>query len=134
MPNLTRGEAQEALDRLNAHFGMRVKMQFTNCQAGHYRLRNNTMRIGRYEWRGIYGVVHEFAHALVYKRPGRDRGNHGRHFYACLMEVVEFFHGSPELYSWHTEYKTLWKWAVNDGYCSVDYRVNGKGIHAHLSI
>lgn len=143
---LVRSEAQELLDELNAAFEMSIRMQFTNCSAGRYFPARKTMRIGSREWRGFYGVVHEFAHALYHhrviqdsllprsERRPTDRGHHGRVFYGCLKDVIRVWKRDLRLYSWHTEYKTIWKWAVKEGLTVMEFRTAGKpGVASHLT-
>jgi len=129
---LSREEAQETLDYLNERFGTSCGLQFTRTTTGRYTWHSGIIRVGCYAWRGNYSVVHEFAHFLQERRGLKDRGHHGRHFYATLIDVAEVAHGNVKAYSWHSEYKTLWRWAVLDGYSETPLTRETARLHAHL--
>jgi len=129
---LSREEAQETLDFLNEEFETSCRLQYTKTTTGLYKWNSGVIRVGRYAWRGNYSAVHEFAHFLQERRGLKDRGHHGRHFYDTLVNVAEVAYGDVTMYSWQSEYKTLWRWAMWDRYTDQPLTRNPQRVYVHL--
>ena len=59
-------------------------------------------------------LIHEFAHHLDYQSRKYDIG-HDRVFFATLVQVATFVLGRPEDYDWPSEYRTIRRWASEQG-------------------
>lgn len=138
--SIDRTKAREVLDLLNDHFGTEIKLKWTDRMKGAYFYATyNEIRMGPKRWRREYTLIHEFAHGLDLHRQlkalspqwwelGRSipwkmvNLRHSTDFYRALRDAVEVYYGDPTLYSWHTEYKTLARWALRDGLTTIDCR------------
>ena len=65
-------------------------------------------------WKAL--LVHEFAHAVEYKRNGHRTGGHDRKFYTILLEVISIAYTKPSYYKWTHDYKRIQAWAIKDGF------------------
>lgn len=111
---LTKIEAQKALDILQNHFGVKCTLKW------HGRTKRAFARpLFRYihlgpRCRGMFSLLHEYAHILEYDRvkqtPKKHEPHHGEEFRKSLWEVVTFWHGDPSKYRWDWEYQGVKKY------------------------
>lgn len=90
---------------------------------GHFSGSTNTITIGPKAWRGVeLCFIHEMAHALDYATHGTT--DHSMRFTLILLQLVKYWYdGDVKAYSWHTEYKRIWKSAKSRGWTDQPYHL-----------
>jgi hypothetical protein len=97
---------------------------------GIFRFREYSIIIGPQAWRGVTdNLLHEFGHAVIDYRHGRQRRPHGTLFQEILEQVAREFYGHASQYGWATEYKSVYQYARRHNIVQGPYYVDLKRYH-----
>jgi hypothetical protein len=113
-------EAEMILTSLAEEFRLAVpELVWSNRnRRGKYQRRPHRIITGPRAWRGtVSSLLHEFAHALAWRRSPGCR-SHGKEFKEALHDTVAFWYGDATKYPWDTEYRSVYAYGHRQGFTS----------------